>query len=40
MRRTCVGEIEASKFDVKKVDRESVSHAGFGFFMQPGEILV
>ena len=34
-RRACGGEIEASEFDIKKFERESISHVGFGCMIQP-----
>ena len=39
-RRTCGGEIKASEFDIKKFKRESISHVGFGYFKQPGELQI
>ena len=32
------GEIEATEFDVKKFERESISHVEFGYIIQPGEL--
>ena len=37
-RRACGGKIEASEFDIKKIERESISHAGFRYIMKPGEL--
>ena len=37
-RRACGGEIEASEFYIKKFERESISHVGFGYIPQPGEL--
>ena len=31
------GKIQASEFDIKKFDRESISHVGFGYNIQSGE---
>ena len=35
--RICLGEIDASEFGIEKSERESISHAGFGFFSHSPE---
>ena len=39
-RRACGGEIEASEFDIKKFELESIAHVGFGYLIQPGELQI
>ena len=37
-RRNCDGEIEASDFGIEKIERESISHSGFGHVILLGEL--
>ena len=39
-RRACGAKIKASDFDIKKFERESISHVGFGYIIQPGEVQI
>ena len=38
--RICVGEIEASDFGIEKIERESISHSGFGHVILLGELWI
>ena len=33
-----VAKFNASKFDIKKFERERISHVGFEYIIQPGEL--
>ena len=39
-RRACIDAIEASEFDTEKIERESISHDGFWYMKQPGELWI
>ena len=39
-RRACGGETKASELDIKKFERESISHVGFGCIIQPEEVPI
>ena len=39
-KRTSGGEIEASVFEIKKFEREAISHVGSRYTVQPGDMQV
>ena len=39
-RRACGGKTEASDFDIKKFERESIFHVRFAYIIQPGELQI